>query len=152
VIYVKPKGILLGTWKYARLPAGTPANTIYGSRDKKNRINRRVVKVNSSSTIVLRGYYDVKKTSCSYIKINYLPQFAGISKGEVDSYIISLLIAINTSTRSRLVLPAATAAMRRTKRARQTTSSTFARAKGGFSNRGRRFFVAKDRSTYNSLA
>jgi len=69
----------------------------------------------------------------------------------VDSYIILLLMVIDISIRSHSVSPVATAAMRRAKRARQTTSSTFARTKGEFSNRGKRFFIAKDRSTYNSL-
>jgi len=149
---LKPKGILLGTWKHAGLPAGTPANAVYGSRDKKNRINRRVVKVDSSGTMVLGGHYDVKKTSCSHKNIDYLPQFAGMSKGEVDSHIMPLLIAMDASARSRSVSPAAAAAMRRAKRARQTASSTFTGAEGGFSNRGGRFFVAEDGSTYDSLA
>jgi len=73
------------------------SNTIYRSRDIRNRINRRIVKVDIIGSVIYRGNYDVKKTIYSYNNINYLPAFLGIIKGEVDSYIIPILAAIEDS-------------------------------------------------------
>jgi len=57
-----------------------------------NRINRRVNKVSIDGLIVLGGNFNVKKTACSHDKIDYLPEFAGMLKAEVNSYIIPLLV------------------------------------------------------------
>jgi len=57
-----------------------------------NRINQRVNKVGMNGLIVLGGNFNVKKTTCSHDKIDYLPEFAGILKAEVDSYIMPLLV------------------------------------------------------------
>jgi len=73
------------------------SNTIYRSRDIRNRINRRIVKVDIIGSVIYRGNYDVKKTIYNYNNINYLPAFLGIIKGEVDSYIIPILAAIEDS-------------------------------------------------------
>jgi len=48
-------------------------------------------------SVVHRGNYDVKKTAYSHNNINYLPAFLGIIKGEVDSYIMPILAAIEDS-------------------------------------------------------
>jgi len=58
-----------------------------------NRINQRVNKVGMDGLMILGGNFDVKKTACSHDKIDYLLEFAGISKAEVDSYIMPLLVA-----------------------------------------------------------
>jgi len=63
----------------------------------RNRINRRIVKVDIVGSVIYRGNYDVKKTVYSHNNINYLPAFLGIIKGEVDSYIMPMLAAIEDS-------------------------------------------------------
>ena len=146
----KPKGILLGTWKRSGVHAAH-ANAVYGSRDVRNRINRRIAKVDMGDVVVQDGAYDIKKTACSHTDIEYLPRFAGMTKSEVDSLIQPLLQAMEQQPTRRSQSPAAQAAARRAARAQQpqgTASSTFGGASTGFQTRGATFFVSEDGQAY----
>lgn len=141
---LKPKGILLGTWSDSELQAAV-SNAVYGSRDVMNRINRRVNKVSMDGLVVLGGNFDVKKTACSHDKIDYLPEFAGMSKAEVDSHIMPLLVAQEeeesggeeTARKRRAESPLAEAASRRAAMHGSRTPVV-----GGHQVRGGRFFVS----------
>lgn len=87
-----PRGILLGTWKHSGLHADN-ANAVYGSRDIKNRINRRISKESPLGRVVTGGNYNHKKTACRHDNIDYLPQFQGMTADEVNSHIRPLLAA-----------------------------------------------------------
>lgn len=47
-----PKGILLGTWKHSGLPAAT-SHDVCASRDMKDRINRRISKVDMHGEVIV---------------------------------------------------------------------------------------------------
>ena len=90
----EPAGILLGTWRLSGLPA-SQANAVYGSRDKKNRINRRISKQSPSGAIFTAGgNYNSGKTPCRHEDIDYLEKYQVMSKEEVDAVIMSLLISL----------------------------------------------------------
>ncbi len=141
---LKPKGILLGTWLDSRLQVAV-SNAVYSSRDVINRINRRVNKVSIDRLIILGGNFNVKKTAYSYDKINYLLEFAGILKVEVNSYIILLLVVQEeeessrkeTARKRRVESPLAEAVSRRAAIHRSRTPVV-----GGYQVRGSRFFVS----------
>lgn len=88
---VDPRGLLLGTWKLSGLPADS-ANAVYGSRDKKNRINRRISKQSPSGAVVSGGNYNNKKTACKHQDVDYLPQYQGMTDEQVKSHIMPLLV------------------------------------------------------------
>ncbi len=60
---MNPRGIPLGTWNQSGLRAEL-ANAVYGSRDIKNRINRRISKESVTGRVVTGGNYNHKKTAC----------------------------------------------------------------------------------------
>lgn len=72
---IKPKGILLGTWARAGVHADQSPNAVYGSRDRLNRINRRIAKVDIVGEVVLGGFFDAKRTACKHDHIDYLPAY-----------------------------------------------------------------------------
>lgn len=140
---LKPKGILLGTWSKSGLHADQ-SNAVYGSRDIKDRINRRIAKVDMAGSVVLGGRYDVKRTACSHGDINYVVRYRGMSKDEVDSVIMPLLRAADEGVRDRSVSPAAAAASRRRTHKEETAS----RSQPGSSMRGASFFVDEASTSY----
>ena len=156
---LKPKGILLGTWTESGLHASASVNAVYGSRDIKNRINRRVAKVDIAGRTVLGGNYHVKKTACKHEHINYLSTFRGMSKQEVDAHIQPLLDAMEdseseadqTARNQRDRSPATEASQRRKARAQAASSASGGESKaGGFQARGARFFVAQNEEVYEA--
>jgi hypothetical protein len=68
-------------------------NAVYGSRDRRDRINRRVSKEDEFGHVVLGGNFDVRRTACRHEHINYIPRYQGMSKEEVDAVIMPLLRA-----------------------------------------------------------
>ena len=71
-----PRGLLLGTWKHAGLDA-VRANAVYGSRDKQDRINRRISKESPTGQLASGGHVNNEKTACSHEDIDYLPPYQG---------------------------------------------------------------------------
>ena len=90
--HLDPRGLLLGTWKGSGLHADR-ANAVYGSRDVKNRINRRISKESPLGRVVVSGNYNHKKTACKHKDIDYLPKYQGMTNDEVNLYIMPLLAA-----------------------------------------------------------
>lgn len=80
----------MDTWRGSGLPA-TQANAVYGSRDRRNRINRRVSKATNEGTVVTGGAYDAYRTSVRHDEIEYVPRYQGMSAEEVNAAIMSLL-------------------------------------------------------------
>lgn len=66
---------------------------MYGSRDLKNRINRRVSKETPDGMVVVGGNYNHKKTACKHDDIDYLPAYQGMTNDQVNSHIKPLLAA-----------------------------------------------------------
>ena len=135
---LKPRGILLGTWAKSGLHAGA-SNAVYGSRDKHDRINRRIAKVDVAGRVVLLGSFDVKRTACKHEDIDYIPKYQGLTKQEVDSLIMPLLRAADDQAqeRARSLSPSAAAASRRRAQGSGTASS-------GFQVRGATLFADED--------
>ena len=52
---IDPRGLLFGTWKGAELRA-VHSNAVYGSRDIKNRIKRRISKESPSGNVVVGNF------------------------------------------------------------------------------------------------
>ncbi|KAL8688233.1 MAG: hypothetical protein Q9218_005806 [Villophora microphyllina] len=152
-----PKGILLGSWKNSGLHAN--ANAVYGSRDVRNRINRRIAKVSVAGTVVVGGNYDTRRTACSHEDIAYLPTFAGMSKAEVDSHIMPLLTGAAPSARNADEhSPTRQAAARRAGRGSGVgggpvgggpVGGVFGGAAFGFKTRGARFFVDQNGTAFS---
>lgn len=84
--------MLLGTWKLSGLHA-VNSNVVYGSRDKLNRINRRISKESPTGNLTVGGNYNFKKTACRHEDIDYLDEYKGMTDDEVKSHIMPLLIA-----------------------------------------------------------
>ena len=89
---INPRGIYLGIWRLAGLPASA-SNAVYGSRDRRDRINRRISKKDAAGNVVLNGNYDIKKTTCSHANIHYIDKYQGLSKEQVNAAIIPFLRA-----------------------------------------------------------
>ena len=70
---------------------------MYGSRDKKNRVNRRILKETARGRVVTKGSYTYKKTACRYEDIDYLFAYQGISDEEVKPHIMLLLVPADDS-------------------------------------------------------
>jgi hypothetical protein len=85
-----PKGIFLGTWKHAGLPSGQ-SNAVYGSRDRLQRINRRISKVDGRGMVVARSLFHCRKTACEHDDINYIDRFAGLAKDAVDALVLPMI-------------------------------------------------------------
>ena len=81
---------MLGTWNKSGLPVDQ-ANAVYGSRDKQNRIMRRISKESPAGVVCQGGHYNSGKTACKHEDIDYLTGFQGMSKEEVDAHIKPLL-------------------------------------------------------------
>ena len=113
-----PRGILLGIWKYSGLHADL-ANAVYASRDRRNRINRRITKVSTSMLPSNSTFYDSKKTACSHKDIDYLPEYQGLSEAEVNSHIMPLLAAQERSEGINLTSPSAASPTARSRPAPQ---------------------------------
>ena len=67
----------------------------------KDRINRRITKVDITSTIVLGGNFNIRKTIYKYEDITYIPKYIRITKEEVDIVIIPLLRTADGVIRNR---------------------------------------------------
>lgn len=156
---LKPKGILLGTWTESGLHASASVNAVYGSRDRHNRINRRIAKVDIAGRTVLGGNYHVRRTACKHENIDYLAAFRGMSKQEVDAHIQPLLDAMEeseseadqTARNQRDRSPVTAASQRRKARAQAASSASGGGSMaGGFQARGARFFVAQNEEVYEA--
>ena len=79
-------GVCLGTWSHSGLPAEA-SNAVYGSRDKRGRINRRISKQTMGGVLVVGGSYSCYRTSCSHDDIVYVEHLAGLSKADVDALV-----------------------------------------------------------------
>lgn len=66
---------------------------MYGSRDRRDRVNRRISKEDHQDQVVLSGRYDVEKTACSHANIHYIPKYQDLTKEQVDAAIMPLLPA-----------------------------------------------------------
>jgi len=71
----------------------------------KDRINRRITKVDITSTLVLGGNFNIYKTIYKYEDITYIPKYIRITKEEVDIVIIPLLYTADGVIRNRLGSP-----------------------------------------------
>ena len=67
----------------------------------KDRINRRIAKVDVTGTVVLGGNFNVRKTVCKHEDIAYIPKYIRMTKEEVDAVIIPLLRAADGVIRNR---------------------------------------------------
>lgn len=76
---VNPRGIYLGTWRRSGLPVDRN-NTVYGSRDRRHRINRRINKEIEGGIVVQGGNYDRLRTACSHPDIKCVTRYRGLSK------------------------------------------------------------------------
>lgn len=101
---LKPRGILVGTWKRSGLHAAS-SNAVYASRDIKNRINRRISKEDGTGKVVHGGNFDVRVTACKHEDIDYIQRFSGMTKEEVDSWVMPLLLAADQAARHRQASP-----------------------------------------------
>ena len=108
---MEPRGVYLGTWINSGLPAAN-SNAVYGSRDRKDRINRRISKEDNYGRVVIGGRYDHKRTACSHADINYIPKYQGMSKEQVDAAIMPLLRAATDADRNVSPTPASNRAAR----------------------------------------
>ncbi len=145
---VRPKGIYLGVWNKSGLPAGV-ANAVYGSRDVKDRINRRIAKVDVAGTVVLGGNFDVRKTACKHEDIAYIPKYIGMTKEEVDAVIMPLLRAADGVARNRSGSPSERIASHRS-RGSEVDMAASSRA-GGFQVRGASFVVDAAGQTFHMV-
>ena len=106
-----PRGILLETWKGSELSAVT-SNAVYGSRDVRNRINRRISKESPDGRVMMNNNYNRLKTACKHEKVDYVTRFRGMTDDEVKAHIMSLLVpelgtyVSITSIRLRALAPA----------------------------------------------
>ena len=148
-----PRGILLGVWK--RAGPVTAKNAVYGSRDVRNRINRRISKLDLHGTVVLGGNFDVRRTSCSHEEIDYLPAFHGMTREQVNSHIMPLLDAMKreeVARRDRSRSPTADAARRHAQRRNTASKSNSGASTTVFQTRGARFFGTASGQIYSMEA
>lgn len=73
--------------------ASGPANAVYGSRDRRDHINRRISKESQHGEVVLGGAYETRRTACRHDDIDYIPRYQGMSAEEVNAAIMPLLRA-----------------------------------------------------------
>ena len=53
---------------------GGAANAVFCSRDRKDRINRRISKDSVNGGLANSLYFDARKTACKHEDIDYLPE------------------------------------------------------------------------------
>lgn len=63
------------------------SNAVYGSRDKYSHVNRRIFKKTVDGHVLEGGSLEANKTACSHADINYIPQYFGMTKDEIDPLI-----------------------------------------------------------------
>lgn len=88
----KPLGVYLGTWKQSG-PTASGRNAVYGSRDRKNRINRRISKEDDQGNVIRGGNFDTKKYACKPETIDYIERYRGMTRKQVGAAIKPLLDA-----------------------------------------------------------
>ena len=85
-----PAGVYLGTWRGSGLAADA-ANAVYGSQDRRGRVNRRVSKETARGEPVRGGQYNYRRTACKHEEVEYIPTLAAMSKEQVNHYIRTFL-------------------------------------------------------------
>ena len=87
-------------WGKQVWPSGIPKDfairytldlAVYGSRDVKNRINRRISKETPGGRVVAGGNYSHLKTACKHEQVDYVARFQGMTDEKVKSHIMPLL-------------------------------------------------------------
>ncbi|KAI4208824.1 MAG: hypothetical protein LQ351_008165 [Letrouitia transgressa] len=151
-----PRGILLGTWKNSGLPPAR-SHAVYGSRDAKDRINRRISKVGLDGEVIMGiNFFDAYKTACKHEDIDYVEKFYGMSKEEVDSIIMPLLKAADQAARTARSESPTSAAQARRQAYRQAgggpppvPANPYA-GWNSFTPRGGRFFVDEEGRAFDT--
>ncbi len=88
----KPLGVYLGTWKQSG-PTASGRNAVYGSRDRKNRINRWISKEDDQGNVIRGGNFDTKKNACKPENIDYIERYRGMTRKQVGAAIKPLIDA-----------------------------------------------------------
>ena len=79
----RPVGVFLGTWRNSGLEAAA-SPSVYGSRDRRGRINRRLSKWTPAGVLVTGGNYSAFRTSCTHDDVLYAVHFQGLGREEID--------------------------------------------------------------------
>lgn len=73
------------------------SNVVYGSRDRRDRINLRISNERTNRTVTEEGNYDRRRTACSHYNIDNIDRYRGLSKEQVDAAIMPILRARHRS-------------------------------------------------------
>lgn len=95
----------MGTWSLSGLPLHR-SNAVYASRDRRNRVNRRVSKEDNMGNIITGGNYDALRTACRHENITYIARFRNKTKEEVDAMIGTTLQAVVLQSQALVPAPA----------------------------------------------